>query len=74
MEKLLLTGFEPFLTNPINPTMDIVRALDGKMVGNYEIAGHVLTVDFNEAPKQFLNIVKQVKPTIIVSLAIVNSF
>lgn len=70
MEKLLLTGFEPFLTNPINPTMDIVKALDGKRVGNYEIAGHVLTVDFNEAPKQFLNIVKQVKPTLIVSLGL----
>lgn len=41
MKKLLLTGFEPFLDFPINPTEKIVNALDGKAVGNYEILGRL---------------------------------
>ena len=70
MEKLLLTGFEPFLTNPINPTMNIVQALNGKTIGQYEIVGHVLSVDFQKAPEQFLKLIKEVQPTIIVSLGL----
>ncbi|MGN7476586.1 pyroglutamyl-peptidase I [Solibacillus silvestris] len=70
MVKLLLTGFEPFLTNPINPTMDIVRALNGKRIDQYEIVGHVLSVDFQKAPEQFLKLIEEVKPTIIVSLGL----
>lgn len=70
MQKLLLTGFEPFLTNPINPTMDIVQALNGKVIGNYEVVGHVLAVDFQQAPAQFLSLLEQVQPTIIVSLGL----
>lgn len=41
MQKLLLTGFEPFLSNPINPTMAIVEALNGKKMGNYEVIGSI---------------------------------
>lgn len=70
MEKLLLTGFEPFLSNPINPTMEVVQALNGKSIGQYEIVGHVLSVDFAKAPEQFLALVEEVKPTIIVSLGL----
>ena len=70
MKKLLLTGFEPFLTNPINPTMDIVQALNGKTIGQYEVVGHVLSVDFQKAPEQFLNLIEEVQPTIIVSLGL----
>lgn len=70
MQKLLLTGFEPFLTNPINPTMDIVKAIDGKAYGDFEVVGRVLSVDFNEAPKQFLALIEEVQPTIIISLGL----
>jgi pyroglutamyl-peptidase len=33
MKTLLLTGFEPFLSFPINPTEKIVKALDGAEIG-----------------------------------------
>ncbi|KGX92246.1 peptidase C15 [Pontibacillus halophilus JSM 076056 = DSM 19796] len=48
MKKLLLTGFEPFLGNEINPTESIVRELDGVKTEHYEIVGAVLPVDFKE--------------------------
>lgn len=70
MQKLLLTGFEPFLSNPINPTMEIVKAFDGKIFGEYEVVGRVLAVDFKQAPLQFLALIEEVQPTIIVSLGL----
>ena len=70
MKKLLLTGFEPFLTNPINPTMDIVKALHEKIIGEYQITSQVLSVDFTKGPQQFLHCVEEVKPDLIISLGL----
>ncbi|HEY4622402.1 MAG TPA: pyroglutamyl-peptidase I [Solibacillus sp.] len=70
MQKLLLTGFEPFLSNPINPTMAIVEALNGKEMGDYEVIGRVLSVDFTRAPQQFLTLVEEIQPTFIISLGL----
>ncbi|MCU1807247.1 pyroglutamyl-peptidase I [Cytobacillus firmus] len=70
MKKLLLTGFEPFLDFPINPTEKIVNALDGKTVGNYEIIGHLLPVDFNRAPKKIVEEVAGKKPDAVISLGL----
>ncbi|MBU8731907.1 pyroglutamyl-peptidase I [Cytobacillus oceanisediminis] len=70
MKKLLLTGFEPFLDFPINPTEKIVHALDGKAVGDYEIMGHLLPVDFNLAPKEIAEEVMAKKPDAVISLGL----
>lgn len=70
MKKILLTGFEPFLSNPINPTMDIVHALNEKEFGDFKIIGHVLSVDFSKGPQQFIQIVDEVQPDIIISLGL----
>ena len=37
MKKLLLTGFEPFLNFPINPTQKIADELHGMEIGGYKI-------------------------------------
>ena len=46
MKKLLLTGFEPFLSFTVNPTMKIVEELHGTTIGEYEVMSRVLSVDF----------------------------
>ena len=48
MQKLLLTGFEPFLDFPINPTAEVVEALDGKNIGNYHVQTALLPVSFKQ--------------------------
>ncbi|MEK4424643.1 pyroglutamyl-peptidase I [Solibacillus sp. FSL K6-1523] len=70
MKKILLTGFEPFLSNPINPTMDIVKALHGKGFSDYQVEGRILSVDFEKSPSQFLSYVEEVQPSIIISLGL----
>ncbi len=70
MKKLLLTGFEPFLEFPINPTETIVKELDGQKVGNYEIKGLHLPVDFNLAPKKIVEAVAEENPDAVISLGL----
>lgn len=68
--KLLLTGFVPFLDNPINPTEEIVRALEGQTIGGYEIIGRILPVDFAESAKQCIEHINEVKPDVVISLGL----
>lgn len=70
MKKLLLTGFEPFLTHPINPTEEIVLRLDGAQIGEYEVKGVLLPVDFEKAPVAILEALREFVPDAVLSLGL----
>lgn len=70
MKKLLLTGFEPFLQFPINPTMQVVESLNGQVIGEYEVIGKILAVDFTESGKQIIEFIKEVQPDAVISLGL----
>ena len=70
MKTLLLTGFEPFLTFPINPTNDIVKQLDGEVIGGYKIISLTLPVDYNESEKRILQAIDEVEPDAVMSLGL----
>ncbi|WP_252503510.1 pyroglutamyl-peptidase I [Sporosarcina sp. Marseille-Q4943] len=70
MKKLLLTGFEPFLSFTVNPTMRIVEELNGQQIGSYEIHSEVLSVDFTSSGKQLLEHIERVQPDAVLSLGL----
>ncbi|MGI8385739.1 pyroglutamyl-peptidase I [Robertmurraya sp. P23] len=70
MKKLLLTGFEPFLNHPINPTEELVLRLDGAQIGEYEVKGVLLPVDFEKAPVAILEAVREFSPDAVLSLGL----
>ncbi|MCU9613281.1 pyroglutamyl-peptidase I [Caldibacillus lycopersici] len=70
MKKLLLTGFEPFLQFPINPTEHIVQKLDRAIIGEYEIRGVLLPVDFEKSPQRLLEAIEKEQPDAILSLGL----
>ncbi|MCS1393710.1 pyroglutamyl-peptidase I [Lysinibacillus boronitolerans] len=70
MTKILVTGFEPFLDYKINPTMQIVEALNGKKIDSYDIVGRILSVDFQQSAEQLKQHIEEVKPQIIISLGL----
>lgn len=70
MKKLLLTGFEPFLQFKTNPTMDIVTALNGKVIDGFEVVGKTFVVDFQQSALQFKEAIEEVQPDIILSLGL----
>ncbi len=70
MKKCLLTGFEPFLHHTFNPTMDVAKELDGKIIGNYEVVGRILPVTFAESGEQLLTYIKEEQPDVVISLGL----
>ncbi|WP_042222403.1 pyroglutamyl-peptidase I [Oceanobacillus manasiensis] len=70
MKRLLLTGFEPFLDFPINPTTSIAQTLNGRQINGYEVTGEVLTVDFSKSGEQLIELMKQHKPDAVISLGL----
>lgn len=70
MKTLLLTGFEPFLNFPINPTMEIVKEFDGKRIGDYQVEGKVLSVDFLKSGDQLIKLIEETWPDAVISLGL----
>lgn len=70
MKKLLVTGFEPFLDYTVNPTMKIVEALDGAIIGSYRIVGKVMPVDFNSSGTALLGFLEEENPDAVISLGL----
>lgn len=70
VKKVLLTGFEPFLGHELNPTMDVVKALDGKTIGNYKVIGKVLPVTFAESGDELLTYIYEENPDVVISLGL----
>ncbi|MDN4495592.1 pyroglutamyl-peptidase I [Ureibacillus aquaedulcis] len=70
MKKILLTGFEPFLDFKLNPTMQVVEALNGKVIEDYEICGRIMKVDFKESSNQLKEYINEVQPDLIISLGL----
>ena len=70
MKTLLLTGFEPFLNFPVNPTMQIVEELHGLEIGGYKIHSEVLPVDFTKSGDEVLKHIEAIKPDAVISLGL----
>ena len=68
--KLLLTGFVPFLDNPINPTEEIVKRLSGKTINGYTIETAVLPVDFKHSEEKLLEEIQAINPDVVIMLGL----
>lgn len=70
MKTLLVTGFESFLSFTVNPTMKIVEELDGQQIGDFQIVGKTMTVDFKSSGNQLISLIKEIKPDAVISLGL----
>lgn len=70
MKKLLLTGFEPFLDFTLNPTMKVVEELNEEIIGDYQVIGRILPVDFMEAGGMIIDWINDIEPDAVVSLGL----
>ena len=67
MKKLLITGFEPFGGESINPSWEIVKALPD-VVGDYELTKLCIPVVFGGAAELVLESVARIQPDVILSI------
>ncbi|MFX1441587.1 MAG: pyroglutamyl-peptidase I [Promethearchaeota archaeon] len=65
MPKALITGFEPFDGYSVNPSAELAQVVDGKRIGNFEIVGEVLPLDYNTAFALLKKLVENHSPNVL---------
>ena len=63
----LLLGFEPFAGEAVNPSAEIVRQLEGTLIGAHRVFGSVLPVAFAEAPIRLAQALDQHRPELVIA-------
>lgn len=68
MKKLLLTGFEPFGGETVNPSWEIAHRLDGQEIGGFTVLARQLPVLWGRALEVMTELISAEKPDLIISL------
>ncbi|MGG6311396.1 pyroglutamyl-peptidase I [Paenibacillus macerans] len=68
MKKMLLTGFEPFDGERMNPAIEVVRRLQGRSVGRYAIEGLELPTVFGKSISRLVSAVEETAPDAVICL------
>lgn len=68
MKTILLTGFEPFGGEARNPSQEIARALDGRMIAGRRVAGAVLPCVFGASLVNLKTLLRAHRPELVVCL------
>jgi pyroglutamyl-peptidase len=67
MPEILLTGFQPYGGRQLNPSAEVVRALDGAEVGGCTVRGILLPVSLASARQPLEDAISEHRPTLVVS-------
>jgi pyroglutamyl-peptidase len=70
MKTILLTGFEPFGGDSLNPSEEICRALNGQAVARHTVVGALLPCVFGAAIKELKHLIRLHEPALVVSLGL----
>lgn len=68
MKTVLLTGFEPFNKEPINPAWEAVRALDGWKEGGFHVVARQLPCAFGAAIDTVRAAIEELKPELVIAV------
>lgn len=73
--NILLTGFEPFGGDTLNPSGEVAKALDGARAGEageYKVVTKILPVEWVTTRKVMASVIEEVDPVIIMSLGLAS--
>ena len=68
--RILVTGFEPFEQDPVNPSWEVARALHGETVAGATVHGLQLRCVFGESLRQLQEALAQLQPVLVISLGL----
>lgn len=68
MKTILLTGFEPFNQETINPAWETVRALDGWRGDGFRVVARQLPCVFGEANEAMARALAEIDPAVVIAV------
>ena len=70
MRTVLLTGFEPFDQDTVNPSWEAVRLLDGTLQDDTQIIARQLPCTFAGAPERLSQLLQEFTPTLVIAVGL----
>ena len=67
---VLVTGFEPYGGGRINPSLEVVRTLDGTEVASVPVVGRALPVDFRGLQQHVRALLTEIDPIAVLNLGL----
>ena len=67
---MLVTGFEPFGGDTLNPSAEIARTLDGRIIAEHQVVGVVLPCVFGDVIKELRRHLRRTRPTAVICLGL----
>ena len=67
---VLVTGFEPFDGDALNPSREIARALDGSEIAGHRVIGAALPTEFARAPQLLQALIERHDPALVLALGL----
>ena len=68
MRNVLVTGFEPFGGEPINPALEAVRQLDGRVIGGCRVVTRALPVVRYASIEALLTHLRETDPLLVIAV------
>ncbi|MDZ5609238.1 pyroglutamyl-peptidase I [Bacillus pseudomycoides] len=68
MKTVLLTGFEPFGGEEINPAWEVAKQLDGQVIGDYKIISKQVPTVFHKSLQVLQSYMKEIEPELVVCI------
>jgi pyroglutamyl-peptidase len=68
LPRILLTGFDPFGGEAVNPSWEAVRALQGRRVGGHVVVARQLPTEFAASLRLLKAAVRELKPALILGV------
>ncbi|MCI0765576.1 pyroglutamyl-peptidase I [Bacillus sp. TL12] len=68
MKTVLLTGFEPFGGEEINPAWEVAKQLDGQAIGDYKIVSKQVPTVFHKSLQVLESYIEDVQPNLVVCI------
>ena len=68
MPTVLVTGFDPFESEPVNPSWEAVRTLDGQGISGADIFARQLPTVFGESRKVLGSLLQTLHPNVVIAV------
>ncbi len=68
MKTVLITGFEPFGGEKINPSQEIARQLNGRVIAGRRVIGRILPCVFGAANAELRRILRETSPELVIAV------
>ena len=65
---VLVTGFDPFDGEAMNPSLEIARALDGEIIAGHQVVGATLPTEFARSLPALDTLLSKHRPALVIAL------